>query len=66
MQRLCAILIIVPIAGSCSDRKSDLAACQLEAVRRYPEAKGGSLSDYSNFVGKCMEAKGYTLNTSDK
>lgn len=62
------MLVILPIAGSCSDRKSDLAACQTEAVRAYPAAKNDAagLKDYSDFVGKCMEAKGYTLNVQGK
>jgi hypothetical protein len=66
MNRLCALLIVVPIAVGC-DKKDDLAACQIEAARAHPDAKdGGSLRDYGNFVKSCMEAKGYTVNAPGK
>jgi hypothetical protein len=63
MKRFCAILIVVPLVGSC-DKKHDLAACQIEAVRAHPDAKNDreSLKDYSDFVTACLEAKGYTVN----
>jgi hypothetical protein len=66
MKRLCAILILLPIVGGCDNRKDDLAACRIEAVRRHPDAKdgGSSLKDYSDFVTSCMQAKGYTVTTS--
>ena len=67
MKTICAILIILPIAGGCNNRKSDLASCQREAVRLYPNTETReSLNDYSNFVNKCLEAKGYTLNVPGK
>lgn len=66
MKKIYAILIILPIAGGCDNRKNDLAECRLEAVRAFPNAATRELSDYSNFVNKCMEAKGYTLNVSGK
>jgi hypothetical protein len=70
MKRRCAILIsllALPIVGGCDNRKSDMAACQIEAVRRHPDAKdGGSLKDYSDFVTACLEAKGYRVNTQGK
>jgi hypothetical protein len=62
MKKLCALLIVVPFAGSC-DKKNDLAACRIEAARAHPGAKDGdSLRDYSKFVTACMEGKGYTVN----
>lgn len=66
MKKICAILIILPIAGGCDNRKNDLESCRIEAVRAYPNASTSDLKDYSNFVTKCMEAKGYTVNMPDK
>ena len=60
--KICAILTILSVAGGCDNRKSDLASCQIEGARLYPDAKTSELRDWSNFVNKCMEAKGYTLN----
>lgn len=66
MKRHYAILILLPIVGGCDNRKDDLAACRIEAVRRHPDAKdGGALKDYSDFVTSCMRAKGYTVSTPD-
>lgn len=65
MKRHCAIVILLPLVGGCDNRKDDLAACRIEAVSRYPDAKdGGSLKDYSDFVTACLRAKGYDVNTS--
>jgi hypothetical protein len=63
MKRLCALLIVVPLAG-CGDKQNDLADCRIQAVRAHPEAKNDreSLRDYSDFVTACLEAKGYTVN----
>lgn len=62
MKRLCALLIVVPIAGGC-DKKDDLAACRIEAARAHPDAKDGeSMRDYSKFLKSCMEVKGYTVD----
>jgi hypothetical protein len=60
--KICAILTILPVAGGCDNRKSDLASCRIEGARLYPDAKTSELKDWSNFVDKCMESKGYTLN----
>jgi hypothetical protein len=62
MKRLCALLILVPLAGGC-DKKQDLAACRLEAARAHPGAKDEeSMRAYTTFVKACLEAKGYTVN----
>ncbi len=70
MKRFSAIAIsclFLPILAGCDNRKSDLEACGIEAVRRHPDAKdGGSLKDYSDYVSACMEKRGYQLNTSGK
>src|SRR5690242_10344624 len=55
-EKMCAVLITLPIAGGCDNRKNDLERCRIEAVCAYPDAKTRELSDYANFVTPCMEA----------
>jgi hypothetical protein len=65
---LVALAVVAPLCGCWADTKRQIAACDLEATRLYPDDKGQSSDfyyrnpDVEKYVIKCMAARGYDFD----
>jgi hypothetical protein len=67
MNRTLVAVVSLLALGACGDSKEgDLAACENEAVKLYPNWRDNNLAlavDMGDFTFRCMKTKGYAFDS---
>jgi hypothetical protein len=66
MGRVIAVKLLLLLAGCNSDQKQQIAACQLEAIRIYPNGELYVGSKVEAYIITCMASHGYEWDIGDK
>jgi len=56
------LFFIFLLVGCVPDIKRDLATCELEATRQYPNERSSDHAPSSRYIVTCMQSKGYALS----
>jgi hypothetical protein len=65
MQRLWAIVLVLPLGGCSADQEQQLALCKVEAMRLYPnETTAEPFGKIGKYMEACMQARGYKFTAS--
>jgi hypothetical protein len=62
MKRAIIIALALPLCGCWADQKRDMAACESETRRTYPDDKELDAAQARILVATCMRGKGYFYN----
>jgi hypothetical protein len=62
LKTLIAIALLLALGGCGESKEEDLAACQMEALKLYPNWRADNMAlatDMGDFTNLCMKVKGY-------
>lgn len=59
------MLLVLPLSGCFQEQKQQVATCEFDARRTYPNLRLETSNDVGEFIKLCMKAAGYDWDLSD-